>query len=59
MLTIPKKLYCVKLCVVLTNTRIIPLCKIRFDSDECFIVLFFEIIFDLTNTQNLKELLFH
>ena len=33
-----------KLCVVLTNTRNVPLCKIRFDSDErfsCFILLRF------------------
>ena len=33
--TVPEWVYCVKLCVVLTNTRTVLLCEIRFDSDEC------------------------
>ena len=63
-----------KPCMILTNTRTSPLCKIRFGSNEysnCSIVcvkfglilandelLSFEIQFHLANTQNLKELSF-
>ena len=53
-------IYCVKLCLVLTNTRTVSLCEIRFGCDEC-LKLFYSVRFCLvvTNTRNLKALLFH
>ena len=69
----PKRLYCVKPCMILKNNRTGPLCKIRFGCNEysnCPIVqnsaysgelidcLSFEIRFDLTNNLNLENFSF-